>query len=116
MNEISPHGSGSPPVDNIDSGGSSVYVSANDASPQIDKDKNSGQTSFETASSGSRFSSPPEDTEQNKESNEEKDFDYINANFEFSENVCLIFISCDYQVVQLKWRQFDHAAISELLI
>ncbi|CAG2184161.1 unnamed protein product, partial [Oppiella nova] len=36
-------------------------VSANDASPQIEKDRQSGQTtSYETASSqGSRYSSPP---------------------------------------------------------
>ncbi|CAG2173664.1 unnamed protein product, partial [Oppiella nova] len=54
-------GSSSPPVDAVDSGGSSVYVSANDASPQIEKDRQSGQTtSYETASSqGSRYSSPP---------------------------------------------------------
>jgi len=34
-------------------------VTATDSSPKVEKDKTSGQTSFETASSGSRFSSPP---------------------------------------------------------
>ncbi len=66
-NEISPQDSSSPPVDNVDSGGSSVYVTATDNSPKVEKEKTSDQTSFETASSGSRFSSPPS-TEQRKDS------------------------------------------------
>ncbi|XP_054163726.1 uncharacterized protein LOC128961506 [Oppia nitens] len=66
--ELSAQGS-----DNVDSGGSSVYVSANETSPQIATDKTvSGQTSYETASSGSRYSSPP--SMENRGSDRELDY------------------------------------------